>query len=62
MKIYYSELKARQAANSKEYIRELFSNFEQQIFKSSVLHISWAKADFYENLIFKPVIQKSEPK
>ena len=38
-----------QLSSSKEYVTEMFSTFERQIFRSSVVHISWGKADFYEN-------------
>ena len=44
----------------KEYVIELFSSFEWQISRNWVVHISWVKAGFYEKLILKTVIQKSE--
>ena len=50
------------ASSSKEYVTELFSSFERGIFRKSVVDISWAKADFYENLILKTVTQKFELK
>ena len=44
---------ARQAASSEEYDTELFSSLERRIFRNSVVHISWAEVDFYDNLILK---------
>ena len=37
------------ASSSKEYVTEMFSTFERRIFRSPMVHISWEKADFYEN-------------
>ena len=54
--------KARQPASSKEYVPELFSSSEQRIFRNSVVHIYWAKADFCENVISKTVVQRSKLK
>ena len=45
-------------SGSTEYVTELFSSFERQISRNSVV----VKAGFYENFILKTVIQKSEPK
>ena len=49
-------------SRKREYVTELFSSFERQISRILVVHISWVKASFYENLILKTVIQKSELK
>ena len=47
-------------SSSEEYVTELFSSFERQISRNSVVHISLVKAGFDENLILKTVIQKFE--